>query len=485
MRWTGCFSRKIFFASSEVAPFIKTGGLADVAGSLPVALAEEGHDVRVILPLYEGIGSPWREEMTFVKYFYVRLSWRSIYCGLFELDRDGVKYYFVDNEYYFKRGGLYGHYDDAERFAFFSRAVIETPDEIDWAPDIIHCNDWQTALVPIYLLEERYRRPALALAKSVYTIHNIEYQGRYGHEVLVDLFGLDESYFNERMLKFYDDVSLMKGAIYASDFVTTVSPNYANELQFSFYAHGLEGVVAENSYKIRGILNGIDVKGNDPATSDAIAANFTVDDLSGKAFCKKSLQERVGLPVKPDVPVIAIISRLAGHKGFELISQAFNGIMDMDVQFILLGTGEWGYEEFFRNAQSWFPGKVSANIMYSAPLSNAIYSGADIYLMPSIAEPCGLSQMFAMRFGTVPVVRKTGGLLDSVPSYDPATQTGLGFTFGSVDPGDMLDALHRAVDVYHNDKESWVGLMQRGMTADFSWAASAREYLDIYSSLQG
>ncbi|MBR1781870.1 MAG: glycogen/starch synthase, partial [Oscillospiraceae bacterium] len=389
---------KIFFASSEVAPFIKTGGLADVAGSLPVALAEEGHDVRVILPLYEGIGSPWREEMTFVKYFYVRLSWRSIYCGLFELDRDGVKYYFVDNEYYFKRGGLYGHYDDAERFAFFSRAVIETPDEIDWAPDIIHCNDWQTALVPIYLLEERYRRPALALAKSVYTIHNIEYQGRYGHEVLVDLFGLDESYFNERMLKFYDDVSLMKGAIYASDFVTTVSPNYANELQFSFYAHGLEGVVAENSYKIRGILNGIDVKGNDPATSDAIAANFTVDDLSGKAFCKKSLQERVGLPVKPDVPVIAIISRLAGHKGFELISQAFNGIMDMDVQFILLGTGEWGYEEFFRNAQSWFPGKVSANIMYSAPLSNAIYSGADIYLMPSIAVGVAYFILFSNKY---------------------------------------------------------------------------------------
>ena len=476
---------KILFAASEVAPFIKTGGLADVAGSLPPALAEKGHDVRVILPLYEGIGDQWRSQMTFLKYYYVHLAWRSLYCGLFELKKDGVTYYFVDNEGYFKRSGIYGHYDDGERFAYFSRAIIETPDQIGWHPDIIHANDWQTALVPIYLLEERFRRPMLSNTRSVFTIHNIEYQGRYGHEVLEDLFGLDESYFNERMLKFYDDVSLMQGAIYAADYVTTVSPNYANELQYAFYAHGLDGVISANRWKMRGILNGIDMKANDPSRGENIAAAFSAAKPAGKARCKADLQQRLGLPQKPDVPIIACISRLVGHKGFELICQAFNGIMDMDVQFVLLGTGEWGYEEFFRNAQMNFPGKVSANILYSAPLSTAIYAGADIFLMPSIAEPCGLSQMFAMRYGTVPVVRMTGGLLDSVPAYDPEHDTGLGFTFGSVDAGDMLDALHRAVDVYANDKPAWKKLVKRDMLADFSWDRSADEYLDAYRTITG
>lgn len=476
---------KILFAASEVAPFIKTGGLADVAGSLPPKLAELGHDVRVILPLYEGIGENWRSQMTFLKYYYVRLAWRSIYCGLFQLERDGVTYYFVDNEGYFKRQGIYGHYDDGERFAFFSRAIIETPDQIGWSPDVIHCNDWQTALVPIYLLEDRYRQPALAWTRSVFTIHNIEYQGRYGREVLEDLFGLDESYFNENMLKFYNDVCLMKGAIFASDYVTTVSPNYANELQFSFYAHGLEGVIAANRWKMRGILNGIDMNANDPSTGEGIVQAFTSDDHSGKAACKAALQERLGLKQDPNMPIIACISRLVGHKGFELICQAFNGIMDMDVQFVVLGTGEWGYEQFFRNAQNNFPGKVSANIMYSAPLSTAIYSGADLFLMPSIAEPCGLSQMFAMRYGTVPVVRMTGGLLDSVPAYDPSTDTGLGFTFGSVDAGDMLGALYRAVGVYYDDKEAWSRLVTRDMEADFSWDRSAQEYMEVYNAIVG
>ncbi len=475
----------ILFAASEVAPFIKTGGLADVAGSLPPALAEKGHDVRVILPLYEGIGEQWRCQMTFLKYFYVQLSWRSVYCGLFQLEKDGVTYYFVDNEGYFKRSGLYGHFDDGERFAYFSRAVIETPDQIGWHPDVIHTNDWQTALVSIYLLEERYRCPMLSDTKSVFTIHNIEYQGRYGHDILSDVFGLDESYFNEHMLKYYDDVSLMQGAIYASDYVTTVSPNYANELQYAFYAHGMDGVIAANRWKMRGILNGIDMNANDPSKEKSIAANFSAKKLSGKAVCKADLQKRLGLPQKPDVPIIACISRLVGHKGFELICQAFNGLMDMDIQFVLLGTGEWGYEEFFRNAQVNYPGKVSANILYSASLSTAIYAGADIFLMPSIAEPCGLSQMFSMRYGTVPVVRMTGGLLDSVPAYNAAEGTGLGFTFGNVDAGDMLDAVHRAVDVYTNDKPNWRKLMQRDMSADFSWDRSAEEYLDVYRTITG
>ena len=472
---------KILFASPEVAPFIKTGGLADVAGSLPPALAELGHDVRVILPLYEQIGEDWRSQMTFVKYYYVRLAWRSIYCGLFQLERNGVTYYFVDNESYFKRQGIYGHFDDAERFAYFSRAVIETPGQIDFKPDIIHCNDWQTALVPIYLLEERYRQNTLSRTKSVFTIHNIEYQGRYGRDLLEDLFGLDESYFNENMLKFYDDISLVKGAVNAA----TVSPNYANELQFSFYAHGLEGVIAANRGKLRGILNGIDMKANDPSTRKDLAARFTSRDHKGKAKCKAALQERLGLKVDPNVPIIACISRLVGHKGFELVCQAFRGIMDMEVQFVLLGTGEWGYEQFFRNAQNEYPGRVSANILYDGTLSDAIYAGADLFLMPSIAEPCGLSQMFAMRYGTVPVVRMTGGLLDSVPAYNPEENTGLGFTFGSVDAGDMLGALYRAVGVYYDDKKAWDQLVTRDMEADFSWDRSAQEYVDVYRTITG
>ena len=476
---------KILFASPEVAPFIKTGGLADVAGSLPPALAELGHDVRVILPLYEQIGEDWRSQMTFVKYYYVRLAWRSIYCGLFQLERNGVTYYFVDNESYFKRQGIYGHFDDAERFAYFSRAVIETPGQIDFKPDIIHCNDWQTALVPIYLLEERYRQNTLSRTKSVFTIHNIEYQGRYGRDLLEDLFGLDESYFNENMLKFYNDISLVKGAVNAADYVTTVSPNYANELQFSFYAHGLEGVIAVNRGKLRGILNGIDMKANDPSTRKDLAASFTSRNHKGKAKCKAALQERLGLKVDPNVPIIACISRLVGHKGFELVCQAFRGIMDMKVQFVLLGTGEWGYEQFFRNAQNEYPGRVSANILYDGALSDAIYAGADLFLMPSIAEPCGLSQMFAMRYGTVPVVRMTGGLLDSVPAYNPEENTGLGFTFGSVDAGDMLGALYRAVGVYYDDKKAWDQLVTRDMEADFSWDRSAQEYVDVYRTITG
>ena len=476
---------KILFASPEVAPFIKTGGLADVAGSLPPALAELGHDVRVILPLYEQIGEDWRSQMTFVKYYYVRLAWRSIYCGLFQLERNGVTYYFVDNESYFKRQGIYGHFDDAERFAYFSRAVIETPGQIDFKPDIIHCNDWQTALVPIYLLEERYRQNTLSRTKSVFTIHNIEYQGRYGRDLLEDLFGLDESYFNENMLKFYDDISLVKGAVNAADYVTTVSPNYANELQFSFYAHGLEGVIAANRGKLRGILNGIDMKANDPSTRKDLAARFTSRNHKGKAKCKAALQERLGLKVDPNVPIIACISRLVGHKGFELVCQAFRGIMDMEVQFVLLGTGEWGYEQFFRNAQNEYPGRVSANILYDGALSDAIYAGADLFLMPSIAEPCGLSQMFAMRYGTVPVVRMTDGLLDSVPAYNTEENTGLDFAFGSVDAGDMLGALYRAVGVYYDDKKAWDQLVTRDMEADFSWDRSAQEYVDVYRTITG
>ena len=477
---------KILFASPEVAPFIKTGGLADVAGSLPQALAKEGHEVKVILPLYEGIGQEWRSKMTFLKYFNVTLSWRQVYCGVFELERDGVTYWFVDNEYYFKRFQIYGHFDDCERFAYFSRAVIETPGQLDWAPDIIHCNDWQTALVPVYLLEEKYRIPQLANAKSVFTIHNIEYQGRYGEQVLKDVIGLDAGYFNEGMLAYFGDVNLMKGAIMASNFVTTVSPTYAQELRTPFYAKGLDGVINQQAGKIEGILNGIDMELYDPAANPGLAANFTPKSLvKGKNECKLALQKAVGLQENVDVPIIACVSRLVGHKGFSLVTDVLHEIMGLDVQMVVLGTGDWQYEEAFRHAQSQYPGRFAAQLTYSAPLSTMIYAGADIFLMPSISEPCGLSQIIAMRFGTVPVVRETGGLKDTVTPYNKFTGEGRGFTFSNINAGDMVWVLREAVDLYHSNKEAWRGLQRAGMTADFSWTNSAKQYLDIYQRIQG
>lgn len=474
---------QLFFAASEVAPFIKTGGLADVAGSLPNALAKLGHDVRVILPLYSAIPAKWRRQMTFLKRFHFPLSWRNAYCGLFSLDYQGLTYYFIDNEYYFKREGLYGQFDDGERFAYFSRAVVEVPVQLGWSPDIIHCNDWQTGLVPVYLLEARHREPLLKHTKSVFTIHNIEYQGRFDRNILGDVLGLDESYFREDMLSYYGDVNLVKGAIYAADYITTVSPTYAKELQYAFYAHGLEGVIADNYHKFTGILNGIDMVHNDPANDPFLPAPYSAADLSGKAACKAALQEKLGLDVNPDVPIIACISRLVAHKGYELVTAAFPKIMEHNVQFVVLGTGDWGIESFFRMAAQEYPGRVSANLMYSAELASQIYAGADLLLMPSIAEPCGLSQMIAMRYGTVPIVRLTGGLKDSVPAYNPTTGTGLGFTFGSITPGDLLGAIDRGLEVYETDRPNWIGLMERGMTTDFSWDQSATAYEKVYNQV--
>ena len=475
----------ILFASSEVVPFIKTGGLADVAGSLPQALAERGHDVRVILPLYDGVAQHWRDEMTYLLNFHVTLAWRTPYCGIFELKRDGVTYYFVDNEYYFKRAQIYGHYDDGERFAFFSRAVVEATAYLDFQVDVLHCNDWETALVPIYLLEERHRIPQLAEAKSVYTIHNIEYQGRYGSQTLKDLFGLNAGYLNEHMLLYHGDVNLMKGAIYAADYVTTVSPTYATELQYPFYAHGLEGVVADNQGKVRGILNGIDANLYNPKTDQGLAKNFSSTALSGKKACKAALQAAAGLNPSPDVPIIACVSRLVKHKGFDLVRDALGQIMDMDVQMVVLGTGDWKYEEAFRLAAGQYPGRLAAHIMYSGALSTAIYGGADIFLMPSEAEPCGLSQMISMRYGTVPVVRETGGLKDSVTPYNKFTGDGRGFTFANITVNDLVGAVREAVDLYHGDKDAWKSLMKAGITADFTWSKSAEDYLEIYGWLTG
>ena len=474
---------KILFAASEVAPFIKTGGLADVAGSLPVALAKCGHDVRVVLPLYEKIGPMWREQMTFLRRFNVALAWRNAYCGVFELERDGVTYWFVDNEYYFKRADIYGHYDDGERFGFFSRAIVELPGQLDWVPDVIHCNDWQTAPVPIYLMEADRIAPCLTETKTVFTIHNIEYQGRYVRGTLEDVFGLNASYFHEELLAYHGDVNLMKGAIYAADFVTTVSPTYAQELREPFYAHGLDGVIAVNDYKLRGILNGIDTDLYDPKQDQNLPKNFSARYPQGKKTCKAALQKGLGLNENPDVPIIACVSRLVSHKGFDLVTEVIHDIMGLDAQMVVLGTGEWKFEEVFRQMESQYPGRFAARLLYSNELASAIYAGADLFLMPSIAEPCGLSQIIAMRYGTIPVVRETGGLKDTVIPY--TCENGTGFTFANVNAHDMLWVLRQAVETYHNDKDAWKALMKHAMTADFGWARSAAEYTEIYEQITG
>ena len=477
---------KILYAASEAVPFCKTGGLADVAGSLPAALAAQGADVAVVLPLYQKVKEKFSDQLHFECYDYVDLAWRHSYCGLFSMERDGVTWYFLDNEQYFRRPELYGYMDDGERFGFFSRAVVRMLPHLRFWPEVIHCNDWQTALVPVYLLEEKYRIPQLGRAKSVFTIHNIEYQGRYGDQVLEDVIGLDKSYFNEGMLAYHDDVNLMKGAIMASNFVTTVSPTYANELKIPFYAHGMDGVINQQSGKVQGILNGIDMDLYNPATNPGLASNFTADDpAEGKLACKLALQRAVGLQENGDVPIIACISRLVGHKGFSLVTDVLHQIMGMNVQMVVLGTGDWQFEEAFRNAQQQYPGRFSAQITYSGPLSTMIYAGADLFLMPSVSEPCGLSQMIAMRYGTVPIVRETGGLKDTVFPYNKFTGEGRGFTFSDINANDMLWVIREAVELYYNNKEAWRGLQKEGMTADFSWDNSAQQYLNIYQRIQG
>lgn len=470
---------KVLFAASEAAPFVKTGGLADVAGSLPKALCRSGTDTRVILPLYSAIDSKWRDQMEFLFYTFVNLSWRRQYCGVFRLLHDGVTYYFLDNEYYFKRDGVYGFMDDGERFGFFSRAVVSILPQLDFIPDVIHCNDWQTALVPIYLRyenAEEYRN-----IKSVFTIHNIEYQGRFGPETAQDLFGLPEELYDSGIIRYDDDVDLMKGAIYKADYLTTVSPSYAEELRDPVFAHGLNVVICENSYKFTGILNGIDTERYDPSADKNIACNYSADDMSGKAVCKAALERELGLSGAPDEPIIACISRLVGHKGFDLVRAALDEIVAAGARLVILGTGEEGFESFFRDAENRYKGRVSANIMYSEKRAMMIYSGADMVLMPSRSEPCGLTQMIAMRYGTVPIVREVGGLRDSVRCLGKPDANG--FSFYDYSTQALMCSVNYALDTYRNDRETWKKLMHADMTEALGWDVSAGKFKDIYEMI--
>ena len=476
---------RILYVTGEAFPFCKTGGLADVAGSLPPALAKNGDQVAVILPLYGQIGQLWRQQMTFRRYIYVDLGWRHQYCGLFSLESRGVTWYFVDNEHYFARPRLYGEFDDGERFAFFSKAVIDLLPSLDWMPDVLHCNDWQTALVPIYLKDVATRWPEVRRIRTVFTIHNIEYQGRFGSDTVDQLFGLDRGWYDDGTLQMDGDVNLMKGAMLMADAVTTVSPTYAAQLHDPAYAEGMASVVDMVGWKMHGVVNGIDTDSYDPAADLALPHHYDAEHMAGKAACKAALQEELGLACEPDTPLIAMVTRLVGHKGLDLVQEAMDGIMATGCQFVVLGPGEWRYEDFFRQKAWQYGGRLSAQLAYSEALSRRIYAAADLFLMPSRSEPCGLSQMIAMHYGAVPIVRCTGGLADTVKSCQVGQEDGTGYLFESYDAGAMLDVIGQATGLYRGDRNGFDTVRRRGMTADFTWDRSAVAYRQIYANLLG
>ena len=474
---------KILLATSEAAPYIKTGGLGDVAAALPKALAESPNtEVYVFLPYYKAIKDNPEFEIEYLTNFTISLSWRNVYCGLFRAvsKKKKLQYYFIDNEYYFYRDGCYGHYDDGERFAFYSKAILESLQHLDWYPDVIHANDWQTALVPVFLRAfymgvEKYRP-----IKTLFTIHNMEYQGRFPDSFVDEGLGLPEDW--KGTMNFDTCTNLMKAAIHTADRVSTVSQTYANEIQDPYFAHGLHDVLRQHAYKLSGVVNGIDTEVFNPESDPFIPVNFTAGTLEKKAENKKFLQERLGLAVREDAPIVIMITRLVGHKGVDLVQAVMDDLMWDDLQLVIIGTGEAQYENMFRAYAGNFPDKMSANIVFDNTLAHQAYAGADLVLMPSKQEPCGLTQLIAMRYGTIPIVRETGGLYDTVPAYDIETGEGNGFTFKSYNAHDMLGAVRRAVELFH-DKEHWTALQKSVMNYDSSWKRSVQEYLDIFHSL--
>ena len=469
---------KVLFATSEAYPFAMSGGLADVAGALPKALRKRLIGCRIILPLYGTISEEMRQKMTFVCNITVPVAWRRQYCGVFEAHVDGVIYYFIDNQYYFKRDSLYGYFDDAERFAFFSRAVLEVLPYINFTPDIIHCNDWQTALVPVYLDAFYKKNEFYQDMKTVFTIHNIQYQGKYGYDLYEDVVGLPMERLG--IVQYENCINFMKGAIQCSDKITTVSPTYSREILDPYYSHGLDGILKEFTYKLCGIVNGIDVDVYNPESDPLIYKSFTADDMSGKAVNKAELQKEMGLPIRDDVPVIGIVTRLVKHKGIDLVKHVFEELLQADLQFVILGSGEWEFETFFYEMAQKYPQKVGLKLGFKPQLAHRIYAGADIFLMPSQSEPCGLAQMVALRYGTIPIVRETGGLNDTIKDSDDGK--GNGFTFANYNAHEMKDTVYRAIDGFKN-REGWQILQKRAMLCDNSWKTSANAYIGLYKEI--
>lgn len=474
---------QIVFASAECAPFVKTGGLGDVAGSLPAALVRAGAEVIVMVPKYATIKDEYKAQMQHFSDFYVSLGWRNEYCGLEKLEHDGVTYMFIDNERYFARDYPYGFFDDGERFAFFSKAITESLQHLPagFECDILHCNDWQTALAPVFLREFYQGLPLYDRVKTVFSIHNVAFQGQFSDTVMEDILGVAHIPAAASQLRCDAcSINYMLGALRYADAITTVSPTYANEIQTPEFGEGLDGVLRERSYALQGILNGIDVVGFDPATDKRIAANYTVDDRSGKAVCKAKLQEELGLEVRDDRPLMVMVTRLTRQKGMDLVMYALDRILAGGVQVAVLGTGDRDYEDGLRYFQDKYPGTMAARIEFDPALSQRMYAAADMFLMPSKFEPCGLSQIIAMRYGTLPIVRETGGLKDTVIPYNEFTGEGTGFSFSNFNGDEMGDAVFRAARLFWDNRDAWNQLITQAMSQDFSWTRSADKYLDLY-----
>ena len=474
---------KVLFVASEAVPFIKTGGLADVAGSLPKSLKAEGVDIRVILPKYGSIKEEWTSKMSHVGNITVPVSWRDKYAGVDMIEHDGVTYYFLDNEEYFKRDSLYGYFDDAERFAFFSRAVLNVLPMLDFWPDVIHTNDWHAGMVNVFLKLDHIGDERYAGIKTLFSIHNLKYQGVFPKSVMNDVLGLDWKYFNNGDLEFYDAVNYMKAGIIYADFVGTVSRTYAQEIQYDYFGENLDGLLRKRSDSLFGIVNGIDYDVYNPATDKNILYTYDVNSWNKKVDNKVRLQEDLGLPVKRDTPIIAMVTRLVEAKGLELLVRIMDELLATeDAQFVLLGTGDKRYEDWFQGLQWRFPDKVSANIRFSNQLAQRIYASADIFLMPSIYEPCGIGQLIALRYGTVPVVRATGGLRDTIQPYNKYTGEGNGYIFENINAHDMAYVIKQALGDYR-DKSVWNHLVENAMNSDYSWKNSAKEYINLFSRL--
>lgn len=470
----------IVFVSSEASPFAKSGGLGDVMGALPKELQKKGINTRMIMPLYKGVKEKYNLKLKLIKEIKVQLAWRNQYCGIFKLEHNKVEYYFIDNEYYFSRDNYYGYYDDAERFAFFSKAAIETMRHIGGKIDIIHCNDWQCALIPVYLKTLYADNSFYKKIKTILSIHNIEYQGKFNPYITGDILGL--SYEEEALIIDGDSVNFMKGAIKTCDMITTVSPTYAKELEDPFFASGLSETIKENSYKLRGILNGIDTEIFNPAQDEYLKYKYDSRRIEGKYKNKEYLQKKLGLEINRKKPMIAMVGRLVTHKGIDLVKEVFDSILDSSAQVVILGTGDKFFEDYFVQKAHENSSRMSVSINFSPEMANQIYAASDIFLMPSKSEPCGLSQMIAARYGSVPVVRETGGLKDSIEAYNPETRTGNGITFKTYHAYDMLDAIQRALLLY-GDKKAWTTIIKNAMESNFSWENRVLEYIDLYKEI--
>lgn len=473
---------KVLFVASESDPFIKTGGLGDVMGALPKTLKKLGLDVRVVIPKYKNIKEQFKDKLEFIKWFMVPVGWRNSYCGVFQYEYEGVKFYFIDNEQYFNRDGLYGYFDDGERFAYFDRAVLQMLKEIDFQPDIIHCNDWQTGMVPVLLKLEYMKDLFYCNIKTVYSIHNLLFQGNYDPNILPELFGYDMEPFNNGSLELFGAVSFMKGGINYSDKISTVSYTYAEEIKTPQYGERLDGLLRDRSYALSGILNGIDYKVYNPESDVYIKQSYSIEKIYDKVINKIDLQMELGLPIREDVPMIGIVSRLTNQKGMDLIINIADKLLQHNVQLVILGTGDRGYEDHFRNLQNRYPDKVSSNIKFDDKLAHKIYAGCDIFLMPSLFEPCGLGQLIALRYGTIPVVRETGGLKDTINPYNQFTGEGNGFSFRNYSSWELLNSLEYAIRCYY-DKKVWNSLIRAAMSSDNSWEKSARDYKLLYTNM--